>query len=86
MEVTLYDVLTAVGEVKEVLDSTETADLTEIENLLGDTNEYLSDISDNLTDLNITVDNTFNIIGAVFVLLCIGAIIVTLVKTFFSGW
>lgn len=86
MEVTLYDVLTAVGEVKKVLDSTETADLTEIENLLGDTNEYLSDISDNLTDLNITVDNTFNIIGAVFVLLCIGAIIVTLVKTFFSGW
>ena len=92
MEITLYEILEAVGTVQETLNNSEATDLTEVETLLGDikeslgeTNEYLSDVSDTLTDLNTTVNNTFGILGAVFVLLCIGGIITVLVKTFFTG-
>lgn len=88
-----YDVLEVVGEVEEILNNSENSDLTEVENLLasideslGETNEYLSYISDTLTDLNTTANNTFDILGSVFVLLCIGGIVITLVKTFFTGW
>lgn len=87
----VYELLETVGELKEILNNTET-DLTEVENLLssideslGETNEYLCYISDTLTDLNTTANNTFDTLGSVFVLLCIGGIVVTLVKTFFTG-
>lgn len=93
MEVTLYEVLETVGDIKEILNNSEEVDLTEVENLLesideslGETNEQLCYISDTLTELNTTANNTFDILGSVFFLLCIGGIIVTLVKTFFTGW